>query len=61
MELTEAEIQVLASIAVLDAEPKPVTREDVEARGVEPRLESISVAQPRFAGRSPPEGGDGDL
>ncbi len=33
MELTEAEIQVLASIAVLDAEPKPVTREDVEARG----------------------------
>lgn len=35
MELTEAEIQVLASIAVLDASEKPTSREDVEARGDE--------------------------
>ena len=35
MELTEAEIQVLASIAVLEAASKPTTPEDVEKRGDE--------------------------
>ncbi|WP_337659836.1 class I SAM-dependent methyltransferase [Anderseniella sp. Alg231-50] len=33
MELTEAEIQVLASFAVLEAESKPISRKDIEARG----------------------------
>ncbi len=33
MKLTEAEIQVLASIAVLDADGKPTRRKDVETRG----------------------------
>jgi len=33
MKLTEAEIQVLASIAVLEAASNPISRENVEARG----------------------------
>ena len=33
MELTEAEIQILASIAVLEAEAKATKRDDVEKRG----------------------------
>ena len=33
MELTEAEIQVLASIAILEADNKATKREDVEKRG----------------------------